>query len=211
MTKDQLKKIGNIIGNVISWILMALTVLILIFTAINVKNPGKMNLFGYRIGVVGSESMDPTIKKLDFILYKEADFDSVKDDQIILFTYIGSDERLLGQQIVHRVVDINEDGSLVTKGDNPKATVDEVPVTEDNFLGVYVWHTSLFGLGKLRENSMNPIFLLLTLVFIILIISSVVSIYKEIKKAKLEEHKRKVIEEYEAQKKLENQKATSEN
>ena len=49
MTKDQLKKIGNIIGNVISWILMGLTVLILIFTAINVKNPGKMNLFGYKI------------------------------------------------------------------------------------------------------------------------------------------------------------------
>ena len=33
----------------------------------------------------------------------------------------------------------------------------------------------------------------------------------ENKKAKLEEHKRKVIEEYEAQKKLENEKTTSEN
>lgn len=211
MNKELIKKIGLIIGNIVSWILIGLTAFILIFTAINVKNPGKMNLFGYRIGVVGSDSMDPTIKKLDFIIYKDADFESVDDEQIILFTYIGKEEKLKGQQIVHRVVEINPDGSLKTKGDNPKASIDDDPVTEDNFIGVYVWHTSLFGLGRLRENGLNPIFALITLIFVIIIISSIVSIYKDIKKAKLEELKKKVIEEYEEQKKMEKEKASSEN
>lgn len=190
------KSIGNSIATVLSWILMSLTILILIMTIINVSNPGKMSFFGLRVGIVATDSMEPTIKVSDIIFYNNGDFDDLEEGDIIVFQYVGSNSSLKGQSIVHRINRITKDGTIYTKGDNPNALEDPDPVTKDNYLGNYVWSSSFFGIGKLRKNGMTPIFIIIILAFLGIIISTIINIFKEINAEKVKKAKEEIIKEY---------------
>lgn len=192
-------KIGNIIAAILSWIMIGLTIMILVMAIVNVRNPGKLSVFGYRVGIVGSQSMNPKLKKYDIIFYVDEKYENIEKDDIIVFNYIGSDSAMKGRQIIHRVVRITDDGKIYTKGDNNESE-DLDPVTKDNYIGKYVWDSYFFGIAKIREKGINFVFALILIMFLIIIISSIINIYKETKKAKIEKAKQEIIEEYEQNK-----------
>lgn len=84
-------------------------------------------LFGYRVVRVISNSMQPIIQKGDFILCKDV---KSPDDIVIgeIYCYERGDKTIL-----HRLVDITEDGYYIFKGDNNLSN-DNVYVTIDNIV-----------------------------------------------------------------------------
>jgi signal peptidase I len=224
------KKIINGILNGICILCFALTLYILASASISIAKTGSPKIFGTHIGVVGSSSMEPTIKTYSFIFYKDSDMSKTQVGDIIVFRDIEQGSPVYGQDIVHRVYAlydvndvkyawVNETGEtetldnethvlkkIQTKGDNTttNSTPDIEFVTVDNFKGALLKATYLFGIGKLRvKGNGSIIFILLLLCFVIIFISALISVLKQIilqknapAKQVSEVDKQKVIEEY---------------
>lgn|GEM_PF-3432063 len=79
--------------------------------------------------VVASESMLPALRRGDTVVYDERTIDEVGPDTVVVFE---DEDRNLS--IIHRVVTVNDDGTLTTRGDaNPSN--DSSPVTADEIRG----------------------------------------------------------------------------
>ena len=84
--------------------------------------------FGIVPYVVLSGSMEPTIETGSVcFINKHADYDSIKEDDIIAF------QMKNGTLVTHRVVEVTDSG-LTTKGDNNE-DVDGSITTKDNYVG----------------------------------------------------------------------------
>lgn len=78
--------------------------------------------------VVASASMEPALRRGDTVAYVERDIDGVGVADVVVF----DDDN--GRKTIHRVVSVNEDATLTTRGDaNP--TNDSSPVTADELHG----------------------------------------------------------------------------
>lgn len=137
----------NIVKKIVSVSTSVLLALSLVFFAYVVfqinSGKGRVNLFGYSVYSVVSESMEPTIPVGGLIIMKECPIEDVKEGDIVCFSSVSTEIR--GETVTHRVVEreITENGSirLYTRGDNPNTTTDAAPVTKANFLGVVVSYT----------------------------------------------------------------------
>lgn len=92
-------------------------------------------LFGYRIFVIVSDSMEPKIHKNDIILVKTEDYQNIKVGDII--SYQGLEDSLKDKIITHEVINTmfeNNSYMFYTKGTN-NVTVDPV-VYQDQIYGV---------------------------------------------------------------------------
>lgn len=80
---------------------------------------GTPSIFGFRPMFVVSESMEPVIKKYQFILAVVVDAGEVKAGDIVGIK-VKDENALFSKLLVHRIIGINEDGTLILKGDaNP--------------------------------------------------------------------------------------------
>ncbi|WP_051071419.1 signal peptidase I [Ilumatobacter coccineus] len=77
--------------------------------------------------VVASESMEPALQRGDTVLYSEQDLDEVGVGTVVVFD--SNDV-----SVIHRVVDVNPDGTLVTRGDANQSN-DSSPVTASELFG----------------------------------------------------------------------------
>lgn len=179
------KKILSIIGNVICGILLFFALLILVLGVVNHKQGKQLKLFGYSFSTVVTPSMEDTIKVNDIIIVKDVDFSDIKVGDIIV--YYNYEYNI---NVVHRVVNINSDGSLITKGDNNN-DVDAIQTTENNYVGKVVKYGSFLGLGKFVQSSKNIIFLIIFLIFLYLLIVAIKNLFKASKEKMKEEIKAK--------------------
>lgn len=117
------------------------------------------DIFGLKIFVVASPSMEPEINVGDLIIvnqYKKAEVGDI-------ITYKDS------EMITHRVIEKIEENKEVkykTKGDQNE-TIDQTLATEDNFEGTYI--CKLTGIGKVIIYLQNP-FVLCGIVALLVII-----------------------------------------
>lgn len=151
--------------NTIYWILIVFVVLVAIIPAISAFNISlPFSLYSVETG-----SMEPTIKPGDLIFIREEKIYSTGD--IISFT----DERGGGvTTITHRIVEINQDGTYVTKGDANSGS-DADFVKEENIVGKYFLRIPL--IGYLINFVKTPIGFL-----ILIAIPAIVIAYEELKK-----------------------------
>ncbi len=77
--------------------------------------------------IVASSSMEPALRRGDTVVYVEKEIDEVGPPDVIVF----DDDDV---STIHRVVSINEDGTLTTRGDN-NASNDVSPVTANELHG----------------------------------------------------------------------------
>lgn len=87
---------------------------------------GSDSIFGYTVRIVISGSMEPTIPVYTVNIVKKCSISDIKKGDIILYNY--------KSDIIHRVIDINTDGSLITQGDANEVP-DEISVSADMFIG----------------------------------------------------------------------------
>ncbi|HBF86818.1 MAG TPA: signal peptidase I [Clostridiales bacterium] len=140
------------------------------FLAMQAKKQNKpLSVFGLSTSIVVTNSMEPEIKVGDLIVVKETTIDKIEVGENAVFTYIGSDEKIKGQRVVHEVIDKgeNENGIyLVTKGiNNPVEDADKV--TAANFVGKEVAHNTFFGKVFGFFSHAENIFFIIVLVIVI--------------------------------------------
>ena len=130
------KKIRSFIGSLLTLALVASAVYFIIGWY-NQEKTGEMFFpFGYRAVKILTGSMEEEIQTGAIVIIKETK-DVVEDDIIFFIT----DE---GTPVVHRYVDTNPDGSIVSKGDaNPKE--DTEPVTDKELQGKVIYIMNWFS------------------------------------------------------------------
>ena len=153
--KKERKKKSTIhrIINVVEWLLLLASVTLLAYIFITTMQGKAADFFGYRILHVVTGSMEPTISVDDYIVVQDVNPEDLEKDDIIAF--YTEDQEIKGKMVIHRIVDILEDGSFVMKGDaNPVA--DPLTVRGDQVVGKYKgrlrflnWISSFVSVKKL--------------------------------------------------------------
>lgn len=122
-----------------------------------------------------SESMMPTLKINDYIIYNKKNISDVKKNDIVIYYYTDSNNNILSDYvIVHRVIDIikeKDNIKLITKGDNNEKQ-DINYVDSNNYIGIYQNKINILSNTYLNNNnlsSMRLIFLLFTIIIIVIL------------------------------------------
>lgn len=194
-----MKKFFHISYYVVVILLSVITLTIMIAGITSYIRREPLNLFGYGIAPVGSESMEPDIKRGDFVLIDHNfNFEDVLVGDDIVFASQDRNGKLIF--VVHRVREIGSEGQLYTYGIN-NSSPDKEPVYESNFFGKVTGVSSLFGFGKILSDFRTGIVLVLVILLISLLISQIVRYItnkKELKyQAELKEYKAQVLKEIE--------------
>ena len=105
-------------------------VVALLYTVVNLAgNNGISTILGHTIGSVQSGSMSGTFEKGDIIISKQISGEEVKEGDVISFWYHDpqADQIIV---VTHRVLELREDGKIVTQGDvaNAANSVDKIEV-----------------------------------------------------------------------------------
>jgi signal peptidase I len=113
---------------------------------------------GWSTHAVASGSMTPQIQVGDLLVADRTPAADVEVGEVVLFKDPSEPDRMLS----HRVTKINDDGSLVTKGDaNP--TADLMPVPTENVIGVAKLRIPWIGYPSVWFGNGNYGLVLLTL------------------------------------------------
>lgn len=187
MNKKSKKKfsIAGYIVSIVSLIL-CLYITIEVITANNQNRPP--SIFGVSVSYVPTGSMEPKIKKGDYVLFVRASFKDVDEGDIVVYR---GDDRF----IIHEIIQKNED-TLITKGlANP---TEDDPITKDKVCGKYVM--TLPFLNALSGGiNQNIIFGILISIFFIMLLMQLSAVFLKQKtdevKQNYDEEKQKLLEE----------------
>ncbi len=218
-----MKKIFKKVLTWLSYIFSGLVLATIIYVIILSSMGKDISFFGYKMYVIKTDSMEPTIEVDTIILAHEEATDNLDVGAVITFDFnnkynIPNTHRIVGyyyldgEEKYNSTYDFktmeefylaNPECKIVgyrTQGDNPECKIDIKPVYFDSVLGVYkgklVVITFLYGL---LSNFFGFMFIII-IPLLILLISQLVSFYKARKNAKLEEE---INEEVNKQKQLE--------
>lgn len=136
-----MKKILNIIKNVVVWLIVVLAVCMMIFTVVSVNtfDRNDRSLFGYKAFIVLSDSMSKTdFNAGDLVFVKQVDPATLNEGDIIAYT--SQNTANYGETVTHKIrtltKDANGDPGFITYGTTTD-TDDEVIVTYPYILGKY--------------------------------------------------------------------------
>lgn len=134
------KKLLKIIDKLV-FIILLVIIFAMIFLLLNSKITGtEPSINGYKMYVVDSGSMTPTLKIGSLIFVKESEPLVIKIGDVI--TYRGADASI----VTHRVTNIESNNGLrfVTKGD-ANETEDPMPVESNRLVGKVVFSIAYLG------------------------------------------------------------------
>ena len=198
---DTSKKIMNIALKVVTWLLVAFTVFMMIFTVLSVTTVDRndRSVFGIKFYIVQTDSMSPSENNAhmdvhfsagDIILVKNVkDKNSLKEGDIISF--MSANSVSYGETVTHMIREVKrtEDGKLigfVTFGTNTGID-DEALVEPEYVLGSYAG--KLAGVGKFFAfMKTTPGYIVCILVpFLLLILYNGVNVIRLFRKYKSEQ------------------------
>ena len=161
MKETKAKKVVNkIIGIVLNILLIIVTLIILVgiyyLVQIKVFNNDYANIFGYTFFEVATGSMADTIEIGDVVIV-ELTKDVIKNDIIVY----KEEENF----ITHRLIEIDENGEFITKGD--ANNTEDKPVNETQVLGKVTYIIPKLGIW--RKAILSPQVLMLIASLIILL------------------------------------------
>lgn len=136
--------IKELVRSVSSWIVL---VAIVVFSLIAIVGTDY-----FAIRHVITESMKPAIEKDSIAVIKKCNIDSIKENDIICFKYGDND-------IIHRVMSIDKNKEIQTKGDNNKRN-DDILVSSDMLVGVVIWHAKISDITRAILGAIFVVFIL---------------------------------------------------
>lgn len=215
-----MQKVLHIIKNIFVWLVVALAVCMMIFTAVSVNTFDRTDrsLFGYKAFIVLSDSMSKTdFDAGDLILSKEVDPSTLQVGDII--SYQSTNTENYGEIVTHKIRELTKDAEgnpgFITYGTTTDTNDDNI-VTYSFVLGKY--QTKLPGVGKFFQflKTTPGYIICIFLPFLILIlIQGINSIrlfrrYKKEQLAEMEAEREKQKQELEEERRrLETQQAES--
>ena len=162
-----LKKIVNYLSYIIIFILFLIILYVFIF-CINNKD---VSLFGYKFYIIKTNSMAPTLNVNDVIISKEVDYEKLDKNTIITFDFHTELNMLNTHRIVGYYYKFIDNGTVKydsifdydtvelfekenpsfevvgyrTKGDNIDSNIDLEPVLFESIKGVYITNSKLLS------------------------------------------------------------------
>ena len=139
-----LQKMKSVIQNVLLALCGAAFLSCTVTFFMNGFDISRMHVFGYRMSFVLSESMEPEIMTHALCLTDMVHKDAVVGDVVVYKHAYENGPTIL---VVHRIIEITDDG-IITKGDNNEKPDDWITPKVD-IIGkiVYVWN----GFAKIYE------------------------------------------------------------
>jgi signal peptidase I len=129
--------------------------------------------------------MEPTIMTGSYIMFVQADFDSVNEGDIIV--YYNDTE---AKYIVHRIIEKNEETRIITtKGDN-NSIADDIEVKPEMIYGKYLTTLGFMAIFSAGINQ-NVIFFILIIIFVLMLGMQIASMFISKKKDEIKEDKEK--------------------
>ena len=123
---------------------------------INVLNNDYANIFGYTFFEVATGSMADTIQIGDAVVVELTK--DVKENDIIVYK---EDDDF----ITHRLIEINENGDFVTKGD--ANNTEDKPISESQVLGKVIYIIPKLGIWRRAILSPQVLILITTLIILL--------------------------------------------
>lgn len=193
-----MKKTLNKIFNLLPYLFLLISFILIIQVATSINNGKTPTLFGRAIFFVVSPSMEDTIMVGDMI------FVDTKEDHFVVGDIITFRQPDSNAIITHRIIEIEEiDGELyfTTQGDNNYTSLDwEIGFGSEQIIGKYVGKSGFIGsvYNTLFSNGVNIIFIAVILVFLVIggmELFNIINTLKQVKEKKLLEEKEKMIQE----------------
>lgn len=202
-----LKKIISITVTTLAILIFLFSIGIMFIGTAAMRNNEPLYIFGYSFSIVPSESMigdaPDSLDVYDIAIIKKSSFEDIEIGDVIVFQ---SEYQGIDILVIHRVVGPHLDGGFETQGDN-NLSVDTNPVTEENYQGTMSGKiTFLKPIASLAANSRNVIFLILSLVLVVMVITETLHIIKTVKHDKEEKLKLEFDKNLEDLKALEKEK-----
>lgn len=138
-----------------------------------------VNIFGKSILHIVTGSMEPTILTGDYIIIDRKDTANLQIGDIISF--YSEEENTKGLIVTHRIIDINENGEYVTKGDANNVT-DVKNVRKSQIIGKYRKKARIFRWANSFMDKKKIILLIIMIAFIAIAIYELTSVIKLWKK-----------------------------
>lgn len=196
-----IKKIFNIITKVLTWLLVAFTVFMMIFTVVTVTtvNKNERSIFGYKFYIVQTDSMsesennahmDVHFNAGDIIIVKNVkDPTTLEEGDIISFMSANKDS--FGETITHMIHSVvkNDAGKTTgykTYGTNTGA-IDEAVVEPETVLGKYVGKLPLVGRFFAFVKTTPGYIVCILIPFLALILYNLANVIKLFRKYKKEQ------------------------
>ena len=145
------KKLSHTISIIIS-VFLAVSVITAVYVTIRSITDKPVMIGKVCIMQVITGSMEPVLHVGECIVIEKVSPDSLKERDIV--AYVSEAQDIAGKTVTHRISSINEDGSMILRGDaNP--TDDPIPVKPQQIVGRYVrksrFFTWLMSFGSLRK------------------------------------------------------------
>lgn len=200
-------KIFDKVKNIVTWLIVALAVVMMVFTIISATTLDRNNrsIFGYKMYKVLSDSMKATdFAAGDLIFVKEVDPNTLAEGDII--SYISTNTENFGEVITHKIRSLTTDGAgdpgFVTYGTTTGEN-DAIIVTYPYILGKYTGRIPKLGYFFEFLRTTPGYIVCILIPFMLLILSQGINSirlfkkYKAEQNAALEEEKAKIAAEKE--------------
>lgn len=197
---ESAKKIVNIASKVVTWLLVAFTVFMMIFTIVTVTTVDRndRSIFGIKFYIVQTDSMSLSEKNKDLdVHFNAGDIVIIKDVEDPrrlqagdIIAFMSADADSYGETITHMIREVKKtsDGkiSYITYGTNT-GTDDRTPVEPEYILGVYTGKLPGVGSFFAFVKSTTGYIICILIPFLLLILYNGVNVVRLFRKYKREQ------------------------
>lgn len=158
-------------------LLVILEIFVIIFIVFSKMSGDVPSIFGYRMYIVVSPSMEPEIEVGDVLISKEYDGGELTVGDVV--TYLGKEGDMSGKMITHEIIRI-EGEDIITKG--LANSSEDPPITREDIDSVML-HNTVFISALYGVVTSTPGFIcLVVLPLVLMIVSEIVGMVIQIKK-----------------------------
>lgn len=206
----EMKKIFAIVITTISILIFVLSITIMVLGTSATKNNKLLYIGNVSFSIIPTSSMEGNLEDSlfpgDIAIIKKELFDSVEIGDIVVFQ---SQINGVNALIIHRVIDIEDNGELITQGDNQTTNPqpDSGSVLESEYQGTFSSKISFMRpIVILLFSSRGFVFMILFFIILVMLILEIVHILKTIHDEKKKYDEQKHLEEMEALMQVDKQK-----
>ena len=201
MSNEKLNKILNVTVKIVTWIVIAFTIFMMVFTVFTVAtfDQNERSIFGYKFYIVQTDSMSRSEKNEhldvhfnagDIIVVKERK-DNTKFETGDIISFLSDNSDSFGKTITHMIKDVRKtsDGTVigyVTYGTNTGA-VDEKLVDPDFVLGEYQGKLPVVGKFFAYVKSTRGYIICILIPFLLVILYNAINVIRLFRKYKGEQ------------------------
>lgn len=210
MKVQSMKKMIAIVLTTLSIFIFIISITIMILGTAATRTNQLFYIGNYSFSIVPSRSMegelDDSLFPGDIVIIKKQEFNTIEEGDIIVFQGKINNQDAL---IIHRVVDIELNGELITQGDNQLTNPypDSGSVLESEYQGTY--HSKISFIRPvviLLFSSKGFVFMILFFIILFMLILEIIHIFKTIHQEKTKLSNQKHQDEMESLKNIEKQK-----